>query len=109
MTFSLANTRGHDSMVEDLATEEAWNKSSLKMMLVKKSIPDLFDNCKCQYAYNQRQRIYSTKVTLDNRPRVITLRIGENFMELSLSDLDGNILEMARQEDGEGASFSKTG
>ncbi|MBU0531868.1 hypothetical protein KKB44_00055 [Candidatus Micrarchaeota archaeon] len=70
-------------------------------------IPDLFKNCKTQYAYNQRQKIYSVKVTLDGRPRIMTLRVGENFTELSLSDLNGNILEVAREEDGKGVSFSK--
>jgi hypothetical protein len=70
-------------------------------------IPDLFKNAKIQYAYNQRQKIYSMRVILDNRPRIITLRIGENFTELSLADLDGRVLELARQEDGRGVEFSK--
>ena len=71
--------------------------------------PDLFKNAKVQYAYNQRQKIYSIKVMLDNRPRIITVRVGENFTELSLADQDGKILEVARQEDGKGMSFRGTG
>jgi hypothetical protein len=72
-------------------------------------IPDLFKNCKVQYAYNQRQKIYSVKVTLDGRPRIMTLKVGEDFTELSLADLDGNVLEVAREKDGKGVTFTKTG
>ncbi len=70
-------------------------------------IPDLFKNATMQYAYNQRQKIYSVKVTLDNRPRIITMRIGEDFTELSIADTKGNVLEVLRQEGGKGITFSK--
>jgi hypothetical protein len=70
---------------------------------------DLFKNCRVQYAYNQRQKIYSVKVTLDGRPRIMTVRVGDNFTELSLSDLDGNVLEVVREEDGKGINFSTPG
>ena len=69
--------------------------------------PDHFKNCQVQYAYNQRQKIYSIKVNLDNRPRIITVRVGVDFTELSLADLQGNVLEVLRQEDGRGLSFTK--
>jgi hypothetical protein len=70
---------------------------------------DLFKNCKVQYAYDQKQKIYSVKVMLDNRPRVITVRVGGEFTELSLADQDGNILEVVRQENGKGINFTKLG
>jgi hypothetical protein len=70
-------------------------------------IPDLFKNCDVQYAYNQRQKIYSVKVLLDNRPRIITLRVGDSFTELSLADKNGNVLEVIRQEDGKGITLNK--
>jgi hypothetical protein len=69
--------------------------------------PDLFKNCKVEYGYNQRQKIYSVKVMLDNRPRIITVRVGDNFTELSLADQSGTVLEVLRQEDGKGMSFAK--
>ena len=69
---------------------------------------DVFKNCKVEYGYNQRQKIYSIKVMLDNRPRIITVRAGEKFTEVSLSDQKGNVLEVLRQEDGKGVNFSKT-
>jgi hypothetical protein len=70
-------------------------------------IPDLFKNAQMQYAYNQRQKVYSMKVVLDNRPRIITMRIGEDFTELSIADAKGNVLEVLRQEGGKGITFSK--
>lgn len=70
-------------------------------------IPDLFKDAKMQYAYNQRQKIYSVKVMLDNRPRIITMRIGDDFTELSIADVNGNILEILKQEEGKGITFSK--
>lgn len=68
-------------------------------------IEEVFKNAKVQYAYNQRQKIYSVQVTLDNRPRIITLRVGDDFTEISLADKDGNILEVLREEDGKGVTF----
>ncbi len=70
--------------------------------------PDLFKNCKVEYGYNQRQKIYSVKVMLDGRPRILTLRVGENFTELSFADQKGNVLEVLRQEDGKGLKYSAT-
>jgi hypothetical protein len=71
-------------------------------------IEDLFDNAQIQYAYNQRQKIYSMSVMLDNRPRIITLRVGDDFTELSLADRDGNVLEVLREDDGRGVSFNRS-
>ncbi len=70
-------------------------------------IPDLFKDCKVQYAYNQRQKIYSVLVKLDNRPRIITLRVGDDFTELSLADTKGNVLEIIKQEEGKGMTVFK--
>jgi predicted transcriptional regulator len=69
-------------------------------------IENLFDSAQIQYAYNQRQKIYSMSVMLDNRPRIITLRVGDDFTELSLADRDGNVLEVLREEDGRGVTFN---
>lgn len=68
---------------------------------------DIFKNCKVQYGYNQRQKIYSIKVMLDNRPRIITIRTGEDFTEVSLADQKGRVLETLRQEDEKGVTFNK--
>lgn len=70
-------------------------------------IEDLFDSAQIQYAYNQRQNIYSMSVMLDNRPRIITLRVGQDFTELSLADQHGNVLEVMREDDGKGVTFNR--
>ncbi len=72
-------------------------------------VSDIFKNCEVQYAYNQRQRIYTIKATLDGRPRIITMRVGDDFSEISLADLEGNILEIIREEEGKGITMSKKG
>ena len=92
---------------DDVEIKKLWAESELKRALVGEGIPDLFKNCKVQYGYNQQQQIYSVTVMLDNRPRIITLRVGKDFTELSLANKDGDILEMARQEEEKGATFYK--
>jgi hypothetical protein len=59
---------------------------------------DLFKNCKVQYAYDKKQKIYSVLVYLDNRPRIITFRVGDEFAEISLATKDGEPLEMLSQK-----------
>ncbi|MEW6035425.1 MAG: hypothetical protein AB1529_02330 [Candidatus Micrarchaeota archaeon] len=71
--------------------------------------PEAFENCKVQYGYNQRQRIYSVATEFDGRPRILTVRVGENFMEMSLADRQGTVLETMRQEDGRGITYSRAG
>jgi hypothetical protein len=66
---------------------------------------DLFKDSKVRYAYDKEQRIYSVLVRLDDVPRVLTVRAGQDFTELSLSDTKGNVLEMLRQQDGGGVTF----
>lgn len=70
-------------------------------------VSDIFKNCKVEYGYNQRQKIYSVQVTLDGRPRIITMRVGENFSEVSLADLKGNVLEVIREEESRGVTIFK--
>jgi hypothetical protein len=82
----------------------AWSETLGRMM----RLPNLFDSADVKFGYDQRQRIYSLRVTLDNRPRILTLRLGEDFTELSMADLQGNVLAMARQEDGRGIRFTAT-
>jgi len=70
-------------------------------------IPDLFKDAKSQYTYDERSKTYSVMVMLDNRPRIITLRLGQDFSEISVSDKRGKVLEVLRQEDGKGITFRK--
>lgn len=66
--------------------------------------PTDFKNCKVQYAYDKKQKIYSVLVMLDKKLRVVTLRVGDKFTELSLSDRNGNVLELLRQDEGKGVT-----
>ena len=45
----------------------------------------LFKNCKTNYAYDKKQKIYSVTVMLNGKPRIITVRVGDKFTELSLA------------------------
>ncbi len=87
-----------------LNLKKSVKESSLALMMSRQ---DLFKGCKVEYGYNQRQKIYSIKVLLDGRPRIITIRVGETFTEMSLADKEGNVLEVLRQDDAKGISFSK--
>ena len=89
---------------KDAGMRETWRNFELTRFRKNR---DAFRNCQVQYAYNQRQEIYSIKTTLDNRPRIITLRVGDNFTELSLANKEGRILELARQEDGKGITLTQ--
>ena len=68
---------------------------------------DPFKNSKSQYLYDKKQKIYTVMVMLNNKPRIITVRVGESFTELSLADKAGNVLEMVRQEQGKGIKVNK--
>ena len=68
----------------------------------------LFKNCKTQYAYDKKDKIYTVMVMLDNRPRILTFRVGENFTEISIANKKGDIIEILRQE-GNDISLTKSG
>jgi len=69
---------------------------------------DLFKNCKTQYAYDKKEKIYTVMVTLDNRPRIMTFRVGDNYTEISIANKKGDVLEILRQE-GSNITLSRTG
>ncbi len=62
---------------------------------------EFFENAKIQYAYDDKYRIYSMVVWLNKKPRVLTFRVGSDIVEVSLSDLKGNVLEVLSHENGE--------
>lgn len=105
MSGFMATTPGLESRLEG-------DKSQLlKLFKVGTGLrsQDIFKNCQVQYGYNQRQKIYSIKAILDSRPRIITIRVGQDFTEVSLADKNNEkILETLRQQDGKGVTFSKT-
>ena len=69
---------------------------------------ELFRDCKTQYAYDKKEKIYTVMVTLDNRPRILTFRVGDNFTEISIANRNGDVLEVLRQE-GNDIRLTKSG
>ena len=68
--------------------------------------PEIFKGCKVQYSFDNNQKIYSAKVFLEGRPRIMTLRVGADFTELSLADENGKLLEILREKKGK-VAFEK--
>ncbi|MFH1222004.1 MAG: hypothetical protein V1492_02875 [Candidatus Micrarchaeota archaeon] len=62
---------------------------------------ELFENCKVQYAYDGKQKIYSMLIYFNKRPRILTIRVGSDFLEASLANSKGEVLEVLSQEKGE--------
>lgn len=61
---------------------------------------EFFENAKIQYAYDKEHKIYSMVVWLNKQPRILTFRVGKNLVEVSLADLNGNVLEVLSHENG---------
>lgn len=55
-----------------------------------------------QYAYNKDTKIYSAKFFVDigkkKEERIFTMRVSKDFLEYSIADAKGNVLEMIKQE-----------
>jgi len=57
-----------------------------------------FKGCKSQYAYDKDSQIYTMKVMFKGKPVIITVRIGKELTDLTVTDLEGNILEYMGQK-----------
>lgn len=63
----------------------------------------LLEKCEMKYAYNKDTKIYSTKFFLKKKgkikeERTFTMRVSPNFLEYSLADKKGTVLEVMRQD-----------
>lgn len=91
----------------DPEVRKAFEHSELSNYFGKDGVENLFRNCKTQFAYDDKQKIYSVTVMLEGRPRILTLRVN-SFTELSLFDpKKGEVLETLRQ-DGNSVTFSSS-
>lgn len=61
---------------------------------------DLFANASIKYAYDEKTKIYSMVVWLNKQPRILTFRVGSDLVEISIADLNGNVLEVLSHENG---------
>lgn len=66
----------------------------------KADLVSLIKGSKFEYAYDKSRKIYSVKVSLNKKPRLLTMIVGTNYLEFSLADLNGNVLEILRQQGG---------
>lgn len=48
-----------------------------------------------------KTQIYSMIVELNNQPRIITVRVSSDFVEMSIADKNGNVLETLSHEKGQ--------
>ena len=64
----------------------------------KADLINLIKGAKFEYAYDKTRKIYSVKVFLNKKPRLLTMIVGNKYIEFSLSDVDGNVLEVMKQE-----------
>lgn len=44
------------------------------------------------------EKIYTMKVTLKGEPHILTVRIGNEYMDIMLTDDKGNMVEYLKQE-----------
>lgn len=66
----------------------------------KDKILKILKNSKAQYGYDNKSRIYSAKFFINGKPRVLTMRLGSDFVEFSLADENGEVLELLEQKGG---------
>ena len=73
--------------------------SSVKPIALAK----VLEQSKMKYGYNKDTKIYSVKFYIKKRKgvkseRTLTMRVSPKFLEYSLSDSKGNVLEVMRQD-----------
>jgi len=66
--------------------------------MTKTDLVNLIKGSKFEYAYDKSRKIYSVKVSLNKKPRILTMIVGPSYLEFSLADTNGNVLELLRQE-----------
>jgi len=82
-----------------MATNAEASKSNLKNGLDHLS-RELFKGAEVKYESNEKTKVYSVKATLNERPVVYTLRVGPDFSEISMADLNSRQVEAVREVKG---------
>jgi hypothetical protein len=44
------------------------------------------------------EEVYSMEITFKGKPRILTIRVSDGFMDVMLTDLKGNEIEYLKQE-----------
>ncbi len=83
------------------------NQKSIEFARVFENIPEeqlikILEKSQMKYAYHKDTKIYSVKYNLKgkgiSKERVLTMRVSPKFLEYSIADGNGNILEIMKQE-----------
>ena len=64
----------------------------------KSTILKILKSAKTEYAYDNKQKIYSAKFFINDKARILTMRLGKGFVEFSLADESGRVMEILKQE-----------
>ncbi len=57
-----------------------------------------FKNCDVKYAYDNDNQIYSVKVIFKGKPMILTMRVGKEIMDMTLTDETGRSIEYIGQK-----------
>jgi len=57
-----------------------------------------FKNCEVKYAFDNDKKIYSVKVLFNGKPMILTMRVGKDIMDMTLTDTNGNEIEYIGQQ-----------
>ncbi len=90
--FAQATNRNLE-MRSEIRNSELWN-------LFGKPRPTLFNNAMVRFGRNRDEQTYTVSALIDGQTHIVTLRIGNNFTELSLAQTDGTLIEVLREENG---------
>ena len=65
-----------------------------------------FKGCDVQYAYGKDSQVYSMKVNFKGKPMILTVRVGKDIMDMTLTDMNGKVMEYIGQK-GDKVEFTK--
>lgn len=57
-----------------------------------------FKNCDVKYAYDNNNEVYSVKIMFRGKPMVLTMRVGKDIMDMTLTDINGRVIEYIGQK-----------
>ncbi len=90
-------------MPKDKELAKRWKNSKIREISL--SLKN-FKGSTVQYAFDKDSRVYSVKVTFKGQPYILTMKAGQNSLDMLLTDLKGSIVEHVYQ-DGSKAGFTQ--
>ena len=56
-----------------------------------------FKNSEIKYVYDNENKVYSVKVMFKGKPMILTMRVGKDVMDMTLTDMSGKEIEYIGQ------------